>query len=154
MTKILVQCWGAGGGAAVCDSQNAGTGGYCSSLITTSGGSTFSYAVGAGGTGNQPYGSTGDAGGNTTFGSLAAGGGSGCSASGTGSGGSASGGDVNVAGNSIRPYGAYIGITPCSTGAPTTTTKTPNSYGQGGCGNGNNSGSSGYAGQITITYVG
>ena len=119
--RILVEVWGAGGGGGGVDGiatsghwakggSGAG-GGYCSKWIASNLAASYSYTVGAGGSGGSAGANDGSTGGSSTFSgtgvSLTANGGAGgigntAAAGGTVNyghlGGSASGGDLNVQG--------------------------------------------------------
>jgi hypothetical protein len=125
--KILVEIvgGGAGGGGATRAASNCGcaggggAGGYSRYFIDAPS-SSYSYAVGAKGTGGANSGANGNAGGNTTFGGMTANGGaagigmtSGNTLISTGAalGGTASGGDINISGGvgeaGLRLSGTY-----------------------------------------------
>ena len=163
VTKLLVKCLGGGAGGAggitsaggACSAGSGGSsGGYCEKLFTSLA-SSYSYAVGAAGTGGSAGNNVGGAGGNTTFSTMTANGGGGGSsmASNTtpyttnqGTGGTATGGDINVNGN-----GGVIGVR--VTGATGWSGNgAPSPIGGGGAVGGNNY--SGTSAGVSGTYGG
>lgn len=115
--SIYVEAVGGGGGGGGADADTStslgsgggGAGAYVAKYFSVTAGSSYAYAIGAGGTGGTAGGGNGANGGNTTFtvGAvvITAGGGSGgegadvTSGGSGGSGGVASNGDINISGN-------------------------------------------------------
>lgn len=155
ITKVMVEVWGGGGGAAI-SQFGGGGGGYSKGILSVTPGNTITATVGAGGTGGQALGSSGDAGGTSTFSSISATGGGGAgSVGGSGSGGTGSGGSIlNLRGSKGNNTSGGVGIggvAPYS-GAYTLETGQANGPGGGGFASGNVSGTSGNAGQINVWY--
>lgn len=168
--RIRIRCWGGGGagggGSTTIGAGGGAQGGYVEHIINSPA-STYTYTIGAGGTGNSA--AAGGNGGNTTFsgGSLIAGGGTGGSSVSGGpsiavAGGTASGGNVNnipgAVGNPglIGTYnypgagggqGAGLGVA-----SGTGNAGTANTGGGGGCGgyNANTVGGAGGSGLIIV----
>ena len=154
ITKIMVEVWGGGGGAAI-GTEGGGGGGYSKGILSVTPGATITATVGAGGTGGQSYGSNGGTGGTSTFSTISATGGSG-TGSGLGAGGIGSGGSIlNLRGSRGQLIGSGAigtgGVAPYS-GAFTLASGQASGPGGGGFGDGNNSGTSGNAGQINVWY--
>jgi hypothetical protein len=105
-TNVVITMWGGGGGGSRDSTANAATGGasggYVQRSQATSGGSTFTYTVGAAGIGKTTTNGNGGAGGATSLvsPSMTAGGGGGGIFAGTiATGGTATGGTTNTVGN-------------------------------------------------------
>jgi len=185
---IYVECVGGGGGGGgvagttsmVAVSRSGGGGGYCAKLIVAPS-ATYSFSVGAGGSGGASGLNSGTAGSTTTFGSSllsAGGGGSGgahaatagnSSATAGGVGGTPSGGDINLYGsragartviNAIIAALSQSGDCPMFGGGRSSTTDATGLDGQNfGCGGSgaasttstNYAGGDGAAGTIRIT---
>lgn len=181
VTSITVSVWGAGGGGGGSNSNGdggsgGGGGGATTRTIAVTPGDTFTYIVGAGGTGGLSNATLAGSGGNSSFinvglginllGNGGTGGARNRGAAGTG--GTASGGSINstgqngtigdasgqVGGNS----GVVIGIFGAG-GAATTNTNGNNGLIPGGAGGGgerggsNRNGGAGANGQVYITYT-
>jgi hypothetical protein len=155
ITKIMVEVWGGGGGAAIGVSAGGG-GGYAKGILSVTPGNTITATVGAGGTGGQALGSDGAAGGTSTFSSLSATGGAGTTASfGSGNGGTGSGGSIlNLRGSKGNNTSGGVGIGGVAPYSSAYTLETGQAQGPGGGGfaSGNVSGTSGSAGQINVWY--
>ena len=156
ITKIMVEVWGGGGGAAIGQFAGGG-GGYSKGILSVTPGNTITATVGAGGTGGQSLGSDGAAGGTSTFSSISATGGAGTTnVAGNGADGTGSGGSIlNLRGSKGYNIGSSTtgagGIAPYS-GAYSFETGQGNGPGGGGFASGNVSGTSGNAGQINVWY--
>lgn len=120
-SQVVIDLWGPGGGGGGSDdvgSDGGGGGGYCRKTISLVGGGTFTWTVGAIGTGGPRF-DPGTAGGQTkvdngTYGTtvtLRANGGDPGLRNGTspGAGGTASGGDTNTSGTTGANGGAHSG---------------------------------------------
>lgn len=154
ITKIMVEVWGGGGGASI-STEGGGGGGYSKGILSVTPGNTITATVGAGGTGGQPLGTDGGTGGTSTFSTISATGGSG-NGTGLGAGGIGSGGSIlNLRGSRGQLIGSGAigtgGVAPYS-GAFTLASGQASGPGGGGFGDGNNSGTSGNAGQINVWY--
>jgi hypothetical protein len=110
VTKIMVECWGAGGGGAGTNSGNSGGGGgggYGKQILTVVPGNNYSVIVGAGGSGGAA-GVTGGNGGTSSFGTgpliSATGGSGGAAPTGIGGVGGTSSATINISGENGR-YG-------------------------------------------------
>ena len=110
VTKIMVECWGAGGGGAGTNSGNSGGGGgggYGKQILTVVPGNNYSVIVGAGGSGGAA-GVTGGNGGTSSFGTgpliSATGGSGGAAPTGIGGAGGTSSATINISGENGR-YG-------------------------------------------------
>jgi hypothetical protein len=181
VTSITVSVWGAGGGGGGSDTNGSGGsggggGGATTTTIAVTPGDTFTYIVGAGGTGGLSNATLAGNGGNSSFinvglginllGNGGTGGARNMGAAGTG--GAASGGTLNspgqngtignasgqVGGNS----GVVIGIFGPGGAATTNSTGnngiTPGGAGGGGeRGGGNRNGGAGANGQVFITFT-
>jgi len=174
VTSITVEIWGGGGAGGAADANpnggsGGGAGGYSTATLTVTPGATFSYTVGAGGTGGV---NNGGSGGTTTFGTMTANGGNGGGQNqgSFGSGGTASGGTTNVTGGnggqgttSLGAAGGAAGGGGGTGGAARTGTSnngnTGNPPGGGGSGalrvssGGGRTGGDGARGEIRITYT-
>jgi hypothetical protein len=163
VTSILCEVIGGGGGAAVADATASGGGGFAYGSIAVSAGQVLTITVGAGGVGNQSYGSTGTNGGTseivrggTSLMSATGSAGSGIYAQNT-PGGSASNGSIYNINGMAGGFGAVAGPSggvPGSSGRGFPTARLlQNGPGAGGYSYGNTYGTNGLAGQITLQYV-
>jgi hypothetical protein len=161
VTSILCEVIGGGGGCGVSATIGGGGGGFAYGSIAVSAGQVLTITVGTGGTGNQPYPNTGNAGGTSEIvrsgSSLisAAGGGGGGQSAGNGTGGSATGGTIyNIIGGNGTNFGSMTTGVPGASGRGFPTSYgVSNGPGAGGYGQGNTLGTNGNNGQITIQYV-
>ena len=169
-STVTISIWGGGGsggitGALVTNvAGGGGGGGYSSKVVSVSGGQTFSYSVGAGGTGVSANSNsathTGNSGGSSTVSgssvSMTATGGLGGGSSG-GSGGGASGGTTNTSGTTGGSTGSVSSATSGSasygggspSGGANATYSTSTGYGTAG--NVPGGGSSGVSGDYDIS---
>jgi len=169
VTKIMVECWGAGGGGAGTNFGNAGGGGgggYGKQIFNVVAGASYSVTVGAGGLAGLP-GQSGSVGGTSSVGTLisATGGGGGNGFNGIGGVGGTSTASINVSGEPGR-YGlantgiAYGGAAPLGgfggLGGVNSVGGTGIAPGGGGGGagytNGSYAGGQGAVGRVVIYY--
>jgi len=163
ITKIMVECWGAGGGGCSqtqysYSSAGGGGGGYAKSILYVNSGTTYTVVVGSGGVAVTGVSNVnGNNGGNSSFNGVVIGNGGGGGNStdwGMGTnvratGGSGVGQIVRSGGNYFVVYNNSDGMTAYFYGyAPNSSLGTPPAFpGGGGANNGN-----GANGQVIITY--
>lgn len=166
-TSVTISAWGGGGSGGATDvlstniAGGGGGGGYASKTVSVTGGQTFSYSIGNGGTGVVPTFTAvnGNAGAATTVSggsvSISAGGGSAGGVAG-GAGGTASGGSTNTSGTNGGGVGS---VSQASTGSTSYGGGSPNggnnaiyssSSGTGTGGNAPGGGSSGISGNYDV----